>query len=187
MKRHLFALAALALIGAARLSAQSGLIYDEVKLDPMREKLKANVLVLRDTLFTLDASAARLVRANTGQMTSVVVSTGRVMRTDCLRAARATALMRTQMAEVGTNDARGKGVIADYKKGLDALEKSMKGCDARSGAALDKKPAPDNDELLQTAVAAQDAIKKYEWDLQVLLKTLQIPVDPKGFKSAIRM
>lgn len=185
--RRMLTAAAVLFLGAARLEAQSGMIYDEVKLDPMREKLKANVLVLRDSLFALDASAARLVRAKTGQMTSVVISSGRVMRTDCLRAARATAVMRGQMSEVGTNDARGKGVIADYKKGLDALEKSMKGCDARSGVALDKKPAPDNDELMQTALAAQSAIKKYEWDLQVLLKTLQIPVDPKGFRSAIRM
>ena len=37
------------------------------------------------------------------------------------------------------------------------------------------------------ALASADAIKKYEWKLHVLLKTLQIPVDPKGFRSAISL
>jgi hypothetical protein len=153
----------------------------------MRKTLKADVLVLRDTLYAVDAVSARLVRAKVGGSLSVVVASARSLRGECTRAARATAVMRTKMTAVGTNDARGKAVIADYVRSLDGLGLAMQGCDKSLETALAPNKRPDQEPLFRVALASADAVKKYEWKLSVLLKTLQIPVDPKGFRSAINM
>ena len=166
---------------------QKMMFGEEPSLDPMRKTLKADVIVLRDTLYAVDAMSARLVRAKVGGQPAVVVSAARSLRIECSRAVRAASVMRSQMAVVGTNNARGKGVIADYNKGLDALKASMGTCDRSLETAFSALTAPEVEPLFRTALAAADAVKKYEGQLSVLLKTLQIPLDPKGFKSAIEM
>jgi len=166
---------------------QAMIFGEEPVLDPMRKTLKAEVIVLRDTLYAVDAVSARLVRAKVGGQPSVVVSSARSLRLECSRAVRAATVMRGQMAVVGTNDARGKAVIADYNKALDALKASMNSCDKSLETALSSLTTPEVEPLFRTALAAEDAVKKYEGQLSVLLKTLQIPLDPKGFKSAIEM
>lgn len=184
-------LAALVIMAAPavgpRLLAQAQVFGEEPALDPMRKTLKADVLVLRDTLYAVDAVSARLVRAKVGGSPSVVVASARSLRGECTRAARATAVMRTKMAAVGTNDSRGKAVIADYVKSLDALGLAMQGCDKSLETALSPTRRLDQEPLFRVALASADAVKNYEWKLSVLLKTLQIPVDPKGFRSAINM
>lgn len=174
-------------LAGSPLLAQAQIFGEEVKLDPMRQKLKSDVLILRDTLYAVDAVSARLVRAKVGNSPAVVVSSARTLRSECTRATRATAVMRTRMAAVGTSDARGKAVILDYTKGLGDLERAMKGCDKALEAALAAPKGPTEEPLLRIALASADAVKKYEWKLNVLLKTLQIPMDPKGFRSAINM
>jgi len=166
---------------------QAMIFGEEPVLDPMRKTLKAEVIVLRDTLYAVDAVSARLVRAKVGGQPSVVVSSARSLRLECSRAVRAATVMRGQMAVVGTNDARGKAVIADYNKALDALKASMNSCDKSLETALSSLTTPEVEPLFRMALAAEDAVKKYEGQLSVLLKTLQIPLDPKGFKSAIEM
>ena len=191
MTRRLAGLFAL-VMGAApvcgpRLLAQVQIFGEEPVLDPMRQTLKADVLVLRDTLYAVDATSARLVRAKVAGSPAVVLSSARSLRGECTRAARATAVMRTRMIAVGTNDPRGKAVITDYSKGLNELERAMQGCDKSLETALASPGGANQEPLFRTAVALADAIKKYEWKLNVLLKTLQIPVDPKGFRSAINL
>lgn len=166
---------------------QAMIFGEEPVLDPMRKTLKAEVLVLRDTLYAVDAVSARLVRAKIGGQPSVVVSSARSLRVECSRSVRAATVMRGQMAAVGTNDARGKRVIADYNKSLDELKKSMLRCDTSLETALSSLTTPEVEPLFRAALASADAVKKYEAQLSVLLKTLQIPVDPKGFRSAIEM
>lgn len=182
--------ALLLLVGPAvgpRLLAQAQIFGEEPVLDPMRKTLKADVLVLRDSLYSVDAVSARLVRAKIGGQPSVVLSAARTLRSECTRAARATVVMRGQMTEVGTNDPRGKAVIKDYLKALDDLERSMQGCDKSLAVAIERPAGADQDPLFRTALASADAVKLYESKLHVLLKTLQIPVDPKGFRSAINL
>lgn len=171
------------------LAAQAVIFGEEPKLDPMRATLKADVLVLRDSLYAVDATSARLVRAKVGNSPSVVVSSARTLQSDCVRAARSALAMRKQMGTVGTNDPRGKAVIADYNKGLDELHRAMLACDKSLQTALVASTAKvhDTEPYFRTALASSEAIKKYDWRLHVLLKTLQIPVDPKGFRSAINM
>jgi hypothetical protein len=189
--RRLMGLLALVVVAApgagTRLVAQAQVFGADPKLDPMRQSLKADILVLRDTLYAVDAVSARLVRAKVGHSPSVVVASARNLRVECTRATRATAMMHTRMAAIGTNDPRGKAVIGDYIRGLVELEAAMKGCDKSLEAALAAPKAPTQEPLFRAALAAQDAIKKYDWKLSVMLKTLQIPVDPKGFKSAINL
>lgn len=173
----------------APLTAQAVIFGDEPKLDPMRIALKADVLVLRDTLYAVDATSARLVRAKVGNSPSVVVASARTLQSDCVRAARSALAMRKQMGTVGTNDPRGKAVIADYNKGLEDLHRAMLACDKSLQSALvaNTGTVKDPEPFFRTALASSEAIKKYDWQLQVLLKTLQIPVDPKGFRSAINL
>ena len=171
------------------LAAQAVIFGEEPKLDPMRIALKADVLVLRDTLYAVDATSARLVRAKVGNSPSVVLSSARTLQSDCVRAARSALAMRKQMGTVGTNDPRGKAVIDDYNKGLDELHVAMTACDKSLQTALvaNAGKVKDPEPFFRSALASKDAVKKYEWKLHVLLKTLQIPVDPKGFRSAINM
>ena len=190
--RRMLELSVLALLVAPvagpRLLAQQSVIFgEEPTLDPMRKTLKADVLVLRDTLYAVDAVSARLVRAKVGGSPSVVLSSARSLQDECARAVRATTVMRGQMTDVGTNDARGKAVIKDYRKALDDLERSMQGCDKSLAAAIARPADADQEPLFRTALTAADAVKLYESKLHVLLKTLQIPVEPKGFRSAITM
>jgi hypothetical protein len=174
---------------ASPLVAQQAQIFgEEPVLDPMQKKLKGDVLILRDSLYAVDAVSARLVRAKVASSPAVVTSSARALRDECHRATRAIGVMRGEMRDVGTNDPRGKKVIADYNKGLDELKRAMVTCDKSLEAALaSTMTPPDQEPLFRTALASTDAIRVYEEKLYVMLKTLQIPVDPKGFKSAISM
>ncbi|MEO5797844.1 MAG: hypothetical protein ABIZ70_08150 [Gemmatimonadales bacterium] len=191
MNRRLIVLgfAALALLPlhGGRLAAQAVIFGEEAKLEPMRAGLKAEVIILRDTLYAVNATAARLVRAKISTTPSVVLSAARVLQRDCVRATRSVVAMRKNMTVVGTNDPRGKVVISQYNTGLDELQRAMISCDKVLVAELAKPTGTDQDPLFRVALASTDAIQKYDWKLQVLLKTLQIPLDPKGFRSAINM
>lgn len=178
---------AVAPLGGARLVAQAQIFGEEPVLDPMRKSLKEQVVVLRDSLYAVDAVAARLVRAKVGNSPAVIVSAGRMLRGECARSASATGTMRKQFGVVGTNDKRGMGVIADYAKALVTLESAMSECEKSLGVVYAGPNAPEQEKLFRVALASADAIKKYESQLSVLLKTLQIPLDPKGFKSAINL
>lgn len=174
---------------ASPLMAQQAQIFgEEPVLDPMQKKLKSDVLVLRDSLYAVDAVSARLVRAKVASSPAVVLSSARSLRFECTRAVRSTAVMRGQMSVVGTNDPRGKAVIADYNKSLDALKRAMQSCDKSLETALaSTTTTTDEEPLFRAALASSEAIRTYEGKLSVLLKTLQIPIDPKGYKSAIDM
>ncbi len=172
---------------ASPLVAQAVIFGEEPTLDPMRIALKADVIVLRDSLASVEATSARLIRAKGGASPSVVLSSARVLQSDCVRAARAAGTLQSKMGTVGTNDARGKAVINDYNAGLADLKRSMASCDKALEVGLAGSKPGDQDPLFRVALASKEAIRKYDWKLQVLLKTLQIPLDPKGFKSAINM
>lgn len=170
------------------LVAQQAVIFgEEPKLDAMRLTLKGHVLVLRDTLAMVDATANRLVRAKIAETPSVVMASARALQQDCIRSTRAVGVMQTQMADVGTNDARGKKVINEYNAGLAELGRAMVRCDKLLTASLAAPKGGDNDPIFRVALAATEALKQYDVKLHVLLKTLQIPVDPKGFRSAIQI
>lgn len=191
MNRRFVVLAAALAAGlplvSAPLTAQAVIFGEEPKLDAMRLALKADVLVLRDTLAMVDATSARLVRAKIGNSPSVVTSSARALRVDCARATRAIGVMQKQMMSVGTNDPRGKGVINEYNAGLVVLARSMVQCDKSLGTSLAAPKRSDNDPMFRAALASTEALKQYDVKLHVLLKTLQIPVDPKGFKSALKL
>lgn len=186
---RLAGLTALALVIApgtgVRLTAQAQIFGEEAPLDPMRKALKAEVLVLRDTLYAVDATSARLVRAKIGNTPSVVTASARVLQSDCTRAARAAVVMREKMASVGTTDKRGKAVLSEYNTGLDNLARAMTGCSRSLGSALAAPKAP-MDPLFRIALTSAEALKQYDARLSKMLRTLQIPVDPKGFKSALK-
>jgi len=154
-------------------------------LSPVQTELKNAVIVLRDTLRRLDATAVRLERASATNSVAVIKSSGRVLVDDCTRAARGAARMQEQVKSYSTSDKRGDAVLQRFRASVLMLNHAMTACSRDAAAAL-APPARTTqlDSVRKVAVAAAAA---YDRAVHELMRTLSIPLDPKGHKSAVEL
>jgi hypothetical protein len=154
-------------------------LWPERPLSPPEQELRDAVVVLRDTLYSVDATAARLERGLAGSP-AVLRSTGRSLNAECARGARATGAMRTYAAGLSTDNARwGDLALTDFRKALSTLEAAMVSCDKVSAKAIEADTV-DAASLRQAQVNTVLAIRNYERSVKGLLRTLNIPLDPRG-------
>lgn len=154
-------------------------LWPEKPLSPVQHELKLAVIVLRDTLRSVEATATRLERAHAAGTTSVVASTGRVLASDCARAARSTGVIQVHVKGHSTSDPRGDLALARYRLSLDSLQRVMTTCSTELAGT------PTHSVLVRGGLKARAAVDQYEVALDAMLRTLSIPLDPKGHKSAV--
>lgn len=174
--------------GQAQSTVPSGLatptreLWPERPLSPAEQDLRDRVVVLRDSLHAVEATAARLSRALRGS-SAVTLAAGRTLNSDCQAAARATAVMRDFSEGLSTNDSKwGDKALADFRTTLVKLERSMNSCDATTAKAV-ASPETDTKALGATQLQAVAAIRDYDRAVKGLLRTLNIPLDPRGVKT----
>ena len=157
-------------------------LWPEKPLSPVQQELKQAVIVLRDTLRAVDATVSRLERAHAAGTTSVVAASGRTLASDCARAARGAAVIQNQVKGHTTSARWGDLALARYRLSLDSLRRVMSSCstDLTTGS-------PAHAVLVRVGLSARAAVDQYEVALDAMLRTLSIPLDPKGHKSAIEL
>lgn len=191
MTLRLVRLALIAVLLPAPLLAQaSGLptpdksLWPERPLSPAEQELRDAVVVLRDTLYSVDATAARIERGLRGSP-AVLRATGRTLSADCARGARATGVMRTYAAGLSTDNAKwGEVALTDFRKALATLEAAMLSCDQTSAKAIETNPV-DGAALKSAQTSTVFAIRDYERSVKGLLRTLKIDLDPRGTSAPV--
>jgi hypothetical protein len=154
-------------------------LWPERPLSPAEQELRDAVVVLRDTLYNVDATAARLERGLQGSP-AVLRATGRTLNAECARGARATGVMRAYAAGLSTDNAKwGEVALTDFRKALTTLEAAMTSCDMASAKAIENTPV-DAAALKAAQTKTVLAIRDYERSVKGLLRTLNIPLDPRG-------
>ena len=154
-------------------------LWPERPLSPPEEELRQAVVVLRDTLYAIDATAARLERGLEGSP-AVLRATGRTLNVECARGVRATGVMRSYATGLSTNNAKwGDAALTDFRKALVSLEAAMVSCDQGTAKAITANPV-DGPALKAAQTRTVAAIRAYEGAVKGLLRTLDIPLDPRG-------
>ncbi|HET9133255.1 MAG TPA: hypothetical protein VFN90_03045 [Gemmatimonadales bacterium] len=160
-------------------------LWPERPLSPPEEELRTNVVVLRDTLFTIDATASRVLRANEAGKAAVVTSGGRALGVDCARGVRATGVMSAHARGLSTSNKKwGDGALNTFRAALVDLDKQLRRCEAL-GTVKAGMPVPSTTAFAEMATGTIAAIRRYEVAQKGLFRTLEIPLDPKGYKSAV--
>lgn len=156
-------------------------LWPERELTPAESELKVAVLVLRDSLYQVDAAVERVERGRRGDASPAVLrSAGLALVGECIRGDRAAGRMQTHAAGLSTNNTRwGDGSLVNYRDALSALRRELTACQQKARAAADGKNA-DPDRLVAAAGTTRTAVREYERALRGLLQTLKIKVDPKG-------
>lgn len=178
-------LAAPAITGplAAQVTPQG--VWPEKVLTPAQKDLKDAVVILRDSLRVVQSTSDRLARAHLAGSGAVLTSSARTLATDCDRAARSAAWVQERIRGFSTSESRGDAVLDRFRRSLLTLQREMTTCNTDAVAALGG--ATDGERLVKIRTIAVNATTRYEASLEELMKTLQIPLDPKGHKSAVQI
>jgi hypothetical protein len=118
----------LLLLSAGSLAAQT-VVRPDPPLDAERLKVRDAVLVLRDSLNSIDAAAARLQRDFRTASGASLVSRARVMREACARSARTIPPTRQVVAAAPASNENRMKRRDELARGLDRLRDALKYCE----------------------------------------------------------
>jgi hypothetical protein len=171
----------ISLLSVTSLSAQATVIQPEAPLDSARATLRDAVLVLRDSLITVNAAAARLQRDFRQTSAASLLSRARVMHDACVRSARAIpptkeTLLAAQLS-VPVRIKRRRELV----NALDRLRGVLGRCEV-DFAAMSQ---PGEGETVRgyaygRSQVVQGALQKYEQSLRQFLTAMGIYVSPAG-------
>jgi hypothetical protein len=174
-------LAVIGLICAHSLAAQARVVQSQTPLDSTRTAVRDALLILRDSLGTVDAAAARLQRDFRLASGASLLSRARVMHAACARSARTIpptrkAVVAADLAEPGQRKRRNDLLMA-----LDQLGGTLTRCEtefaamSRAGQAETVRGYAND-----RAVKVQGDLRKYEQILRDFFGALDIKVMPLG-------
>ena len=168
-------------LSASSLPAQATVIQPEAPLDSARVALRDAVLVLRDSLITVDGAAVRLQRDVRQTSGASLLSRARVMHDACARSVRTVpsareAILATQLSEPLRVKRRRHVVNA-----LDRLRAGLSRCEV-DFAAMSR---PGEAETVRgysyaRSQVVQGALRKYEASLREFLTAMGIYMSPAG-------
>lgn len=170
----------LLVVWVPNLAAQT-IVRPEPPLDSARSSLRDAVLVLRDSLSSIDAAAGRLQRDYREASGASLVSRARVMSDACARSARTVPPTRQAViAADASNDARVKRQ-RELVQALGQLHDVL----ARCQSTFDAMGKPGQGEQIRgygndRAVRVQAALRKYERVAAEFLAAMGIKVTPRG-------
>ena len=168
-------------LSASSLPAQATVIQPEAPLDSARAALRNSVLVLRDSLITIDGAAARLQRDFRQTSGASLLSRARVMHDACARSVRMVpssreAVLAAQLSEPLRVKRRRQLVNA-----LDRLLEELNRCEVDFAAMSQPGKAETvRGYAYARSQVVQGALRKYEESLREFLTVLGIYVSPAG-------
>jgi hypothetical protein len=180
---RLFPLFLLALMAVPPVAGQT-VIRRAPPLDSARAALRDALLVLRDTLNTVDGAAARLQRDFREASGASLVSRARTMYLACARSGRTVPPTRKAVQSFGLTDSAKVKRRQDLLGAMDQLKGALVRCETEFAAMSQ----PDQGERVRgygndRAIRAQTVIRKYELVLRDFLATMGIRVQPLGSGS----
>jgi hypothetical protein len=170
----------LGLLGTEPLRAQH-VVQPEAPLDSTRASLRDALLVLRDSLVTIDAAAARLQRDYREASGASLLSRARVMQDACGRSARTIPSTRSAVLEPKLSTDKRLKSRTELVSALDTLKGVLTGCE-KEFAAMSK---PDQAETVRgyandRAVRVLAAVRRYEQTMHSFLGVMGIRITPLG-------
>jgi hypothetical protein len=168
-------------LSAGSLPAQATVIQPEAPLDSARASLRDAVLVLRDSLITVDAAAARLQRDFRQTSGASLLSRARVMGDACARAARAVPSARETVRAAQLSEPLRVKRRRELVNALDRLRGVLGRCEV-DFAAMSQ---PGEAETVRgysyaRSQVVQGALRKYEESLREFLTAMGIYISPAG-------
>ncbi len=111
-------------------------------IDTARGLLRAAMVPLRDTLQTVDGNAERIIRADATRSNAVVISSARVLATQCAGSDSIAASTFARIAAMNTSSANGDRLIGNYRTAITGAAGRALGVPAaRSrGAGAERRP-----------------------------------------------
>ena len=183
MRRCTF-LIGVGLLCAGTLNAQGTVVRPETPLDPARTELRDALLVLRDSLNTIDAAAARLQRDFRQASEASLLSRARVMRDACARSVRTIPPTRSVVLVANASDERRLKRRGELTSALDQLRGVLTRCESE----FEAMSQPGKAETVRgyandRAVRVQGALRRYEKSLGQFFGAMGIRVAPLGSKT----
>jgi hypothetical protein len=170
----------LALLCAGRLAAQT-VVRPQPPLDSARAGLRDALLVLRDSLNTIDAAAARLQRDYREASEAALLSRARVMQDACARSGRNIPPTRQAVATAKVSTEPRVKRQRELIHALDQLRSALVQCESEFGAM----GKPGQGEQVRgygnnRAAPVQIALRKYAQVAGEFLAAMGIKVTPLG-------
>lgn len=174
-------LVAISVLCAGSVSAQARVIQPEVPLDSARANLRDAVVILRDSLVTVDAAAARLQRDFRQTSGASLLSRARVMHDACARSARTVPATRETLLRAKLPVPRQARRRRELVNALDRLRGVLGRCEV-DFAAMSR---PGEGEAVRgygytRSQVVQGALQKYDQSLRQFLAAMGISVSPIG-------
>jgi hypothetical protein len=166
---------------ARDLTAQATIVRPPAPLDSARATLRDAVLVLRDSLNSIDAAAARLQRDNRAASGAALSSRARIMRDACARSFRTVPATKVVVASA---DASSEVRVKHQRKllrALDQLGQGLSRCETEF-AAMSKPGAAEEVRGYgnHRAARVQAELRKYAQAASGFLSVMGIKVTPLG-------
>jgi hypothetical protein len=156
----------------------------EKKLSPTASAMKADVILLRDSIDVAAGYAMRLASAVSMNSPSVALSAAKALRPACAIASRTFATTRPRFAALRiqaadrTLQGRTDKILGEYRTAALTLDNTMKRCDRELGSTkLDKSADLVRLRALGEEISA--GVIEYEAILRNTLNALDIPLRPK--------
>jgi hypothetical protein len=162
-------------------TAQARVVQPEPPLDSIRAALRNALLVLRDSLLTIDGAAARLQRDYRQASAESLVSRARMMQQACAASARTLPRTRQAVTAARLMQPRELKRRAELVEALDRLKPALADCETTFSAMS----RPDQGETVRgygndRALRVQRALRKYEQTLSHFFSGLGIRAEPSG-------
>jgi hypothetical protein len=169
------------MLSAGSLPAQATVIQPEAPLDSARAAIRDNLLILRDSLMTIDGAAARLQRDFRQTSGASLLSRARVMHDACARSVRTIPPTREAVLDARLSEPIRSKRRRELVQALDELRAALSRCEV-DFAAMSR---PGEAETVRgysnvRAEVVQGAMRKYEQALREFFAALGIYVSPAG-------
>jgi hypothetical protein len=170
----------LGILGAQPLAAQT-VVRPSPALDSAGAALRDALLVLRDSLTTIDGAAARLQRDYRETSAPALLSRARVMRDACARSIRTIPSTRDALLQASPSDPQRLKRRQELVGALDRLKAVLSHCEAEFAAMSQ----PGQVETVRgyandRAVRVQGALRRYDQTLRDFFDIMGIQVRPLG-------
>jgi hypothetical protein len=169
------------MLSAGTISAQAKVVQPEAPLDSARASLRDVLLVLRDSLMSVDGAAARLQRDSRQTSAASLLSRARVMHDACARSVRTLPPTREALLAAKLSEPARLKRRRELTQALDRLRVVLSRCEA-DFAAMSR---PGEAETVRgysyaRSEVVQSAIRRYEENLREFFAALGIYVSPAG-------
>jgi hypothetical protein len=174
-------LVVIGVLSASSLPAQATVIQPEAPLDSARAALRDAVLVLRDSLITIDGAAGRLQRDFRQTSGASLLSRARVMHDACARSIRTVPSTREALLAAQLSEPLRVKRRRELVKALDRLRGVLSRCEVDFAAMSQPGQAETvRGYAYSRSQVVQGALRKYEESLREFLTALRIYVSPAG-------